>query len=211
MKRLAIIGASGHGLVVADTAQQCGWRTISFFDDAWPEKTSNGAWPVLGNTSALCECLTDYDGVVVGIGSNLVRVHQQRKLRNAAASIISIIHPSAVISPYARIGVGCVVFAGAVVNAEALIGDGVILNTGCSVDHDCILENYVHISPGAHLAGNVRVREAAWVGIGATVREGTLIGRRAIVGAGAAVVSDVEEGQCVVGVPARPKVNKGTP
>jgi len=48
MKRLAILGASGHGKVVADTAECCGWQAVEFFDDAWPQRQGNGAWLVVG-------------------------------------------------------------------------------------------------------------------------------------------------------------------
>lgn len=204
MKRLAIVGAGGHGLVVADAAQMCGWEHIEFFDDAWPHKTSNGVWPVQGRLENLYEQVQGYDGVVVAIGTNTIRAQTQVKLRDIGAPIVTIVHPSAIISKYARVGTGCVVFAGAVVNASAVVGDGVILNTSCSVDHDCVLADYVHISPGAHIAGDVRIGLNSWVGIGASVRQGISIGRHAVIGAGAVVIANVVDGQCVVGVPAHP-------
>ncbi len=37
MSRLAVLGASGHGKVVADCAELVGWSDIVFFDDAWPK------------------------------------------------------------------------------------------------------------------------------------------------------------------------------
>jgi hypothetical protein len=40
--RLAILGASGHGKVVADAAGLAGWDEVVFFDDAWPGLTQNG-------------------------------------------------------------------------------------------------------------------------------------------------------------------------
>lgn len=205
MKSLAIVGASGHGLVVADTAEQCGWKMIHFYDDAWPAKDVNGVWAVRGSVSDLYDSSLDYDGVVVAIGSNAVRTQIQNQLHGLGATVISVKHPLAVISRYACIGEGCVVFAGAVVNAGAVIGNGVILNTSCSVDHDCVIGDFAHISPGARLAGNTTVGAGAWIGIGAAVRQGITIGCDVVVGANAAVVADVADGQCVVGVPARPK------
>ncbi len=53
MNRLAVLGASGHGKVVADTAECCGWRSVEFFDDAWPNLQTNGAWDVTGDTPSL--------------------------------------------------------------------------------------------------------------------------------------------------------------
>lgn len=203
MRRLAILGASGHGKVVADTAECCGWQTIKFFDDAWPERQSTGAWPVVGDTASLLERLEQFDGVVVAIGNNRIRQLKLLELQAAGARLCSLVHPAATVSRYAALADGSVVFAGAVVNADACIGLGAILNTGCSVDHDCILGDAVHISPGARLAGGVRVGDLSWVGIGASVRQLVRIGSRVVVGAGAAVVAEVADGLTVAGVPAR--------
>lgn len=203
MKRLAILGAGGHGKVVADTAECCGWETIEFFEDGWPARETNGSWPVVGDTAMLMKYLYKFDGVVVAIGNNSVRHSKLCELSEAGAPLVSLVHPAATVSRRALIGVGSVVFAGAVVNADAKVGTGVILNTGCSVDHDCVLDECVHISPGARLAGGVQVGRLSWVGIGASVRQSIRIGSQATVGAGAAVVCDVHDSLTVVGVPAR--------
>src|SRR5690554_798743 len=157
MKRLAILGASGHGKVVADCAELCGWESVSFFDDAWPGKQRNGRWPVVGDTQALLACVKDFGGVLVAIGNNQVRESKLGTLSDSGASIPVLIHPAAVVSCYAELGAGSVVFAGAVVNIDSRIGIGAIINTGATVDHDCMIGNGVHVSPGAHLAGGVCV------------------------------------------------------
>ncbi|MDP3816910.1 acetyltransferase [Pseudomonas sp.] len=203
MKRLAILGASGHGKVVADTAECCGWQSVEFFDDAWPGLQINGAWSVVGDTAALMGRLADFDGVVVAIGNNRIRHAKLLELLAAGARLVTLAHPAATVSRYAAIGEGTVIFAGAVVNAEARIGLGAILNTGCSIDHDCVLGDAVHISPGARLAGGVQVGDLSWIGIGANVRQLIRIGPRVMVGAGSAVVSDIPNDVTVAGVPAK--------
>jgi sugar O-acyltransferase (sialic acid O-acetyltransferase NeuD family) len=201
--KLAILGASGHGKVVADTAECCGWQTVEFFDDAWPGLHKNGVWPVVGDTEALMRRLADFDGVLVAIGSNRIRHTKLLELRAAGACLVTLVHPAATVSRYAVIGEGAVVFAGVVVNAEARINLGGILNTGCSIDHGCLLGDAVHISPGARLAGGVQVGDLSWIGIGASVRQLVRIGERVIVGAGSAVVSDIPNDVTVAGVPAK--------
>lgn len=201
--KLAILGASGHGKVVADTAECCGWQSVEFFDDAWPGLQKNSVWPVVGDTAALMNRLAEFEGVVVAIGNNRIRHAKLIELRAAGASLVTLLHPAAIVSRYAAIGQGTVVFAGAVVNAEASIGLGAILNTGCSIDHDCVLGDAVHISPGARLAGGVYVGDLSWIGIGASVRQLVRIGERIMVGAGSAVVSDIPNDVTVAGVPAK--------
>ncbi len=203
MKRLAILGASGHGKVVADCAELCGWELVSFFDDAWPAKQSNGAWPVVGDTDSLLARVGDFDGVLVAIGNNQVREAKLRVLSEQGALLPTLVHPSAVVSRYTVLGAGSVLFAGAVVNVDCRIGMGAIINTGATVDHDCVLGNAVHVSPGAHLAGGVCVGDRSWVGIGSSVRQLVRMGCDVMVGAGAAVVSDIPDACVVAGVPAR--------
>lgn len=202
MKRLAILGASGHGKVVADTAEMCGWEKISFFDDAFSSLAVNGAWPISGTTEDLLKSLNEFDGVCVAIGQNRIRLSKLMLLREAGAKIISLIHPNASISKYAEIELGSVVCAGVVVNAYALIGFGCILNTGSCVDHDSVLGAAVHVSPNATIAGSVYVGDAAWIGIGSCVKQGLQIGSDSIVGAGAVVINNVPEKVTVLGIPA---------
>lgn len=99
MERLAILGASGHGKVVADCAECSGWKKIEFYDDAWPKCDTNGIWPVIGNTKDLINKLKSYDGVVIAIGHNPTRLKKHAELLTHGAVMVSIVHPSAADQP----------------------------------------------------------------------------------------------------------------
>lgn len=203
MKQLAILGASGHGKVVADIAEELGWSEVLFFDDAWPGIDRNGHWLIGGNTDMLLGLLNSFDGVFVAIGNNKIRAIKLQILFEKAARVISLIHPSAVISRHSSIGAGTVVMPNAVVNTDSSLGQGCIINTGVTVDHDCVIGPYVHLSPGVHLSGSVSVGEQSWIGVGSCVRQQIQIGSGALVGAGAVVVTDVDSDVTVVGNPAK--------
>lgn len=204
MSHLAILGASGHGKVIADTAYlNSDWDLISFFDDSWETIAFDSVWPLIGNTEDLLANLNQFSGVMVGIGDNSIRQIKHNLLVKNGASMATIVHPQSYISGAAVLGAGSVVFAQAVVNVNVCIGAGVIINTGSTVDHDCLLSDFVHVSPGANLGGDVQVGQRSWLGIGCAVRQGISIGNDVVVGAGSVVVSQVQDNLTVVGVPAR--------
>ncbi len=203
MGSLAILGAGGHGRVVADAALASGWAAVAFFDDGWPAAAGSPLGSVKGTSADLCRVAADYTAAIVAIGNNAARLAKIGALRAAGLPVVSVVHPAAVVSPFATIGPGSAVFAGAIINPCASVGEGCIINTAASVDHDCVLEDGVHVGPGARLGGGVRLGRASWIGIGASVRHGIAVGAGATVGAGAAAVSDVPAGVVVLGVPAK--------
>ena len=200
---LAILGASGHGKVVAETAELLGYQCV-FFDDAYPSVKNNEDWPVIGTTDNLLEQAKNFAAVTVAIGNNAIRLAKIQQLQDAGAKLVTLVHPQAIVSSYANLQPASVVFAGAVINSFAQIGRGCIINTAASIDHDCVIAEGVHISPGAHLAGNVSVGKETWIGIGASVKQGINIAANSTVGAGAVVVKDVVSDLTVVGNPAKP-------
>lgn len=197
MKQLLIIGASGHGKVVADIAKQNGYESILFFDDNESLKEC-GAYPVVGKTADV----NSFEGdVIVAIGNATIRERIQNSLYGRNIPIL--IHPSAVIDSTVKISEGTVVMAGAVINADAVIGKGCIINTCSSVDHDCRIGDFVHISVGAHIAGTVEIGERTWIGIGAVVSNNLKICAGCKIGAGAVVVKNIDIEGTYVGVPVR--------
>lgn len=199
MKRLVIIGASGHAKVVADIAKRNGYESIVLLDDNKYVKLC-GKYEVLGTTE-LIDTLNDE--FFVAIGNPKVRQDLFDKLRQAEKHIVTLIHPDAVIAEDVWIGEGTVVMAGAVINPCTTIGKGCIINTCSSVDHDNVISDFVHISVGSHLSGTVKVGKRTWIAVGATVNNNIEITSDCMIGAGAVVVKDIKHSGTYVGVPAR--------
>jgi UDP-perosamine 4-acetyltransferase len=202
---LVVLGAGGHGRVVAETARLAGFTVTGFLDEdpALVGQVRLGI-PILGNTASLDDENVSCENLGLGIGRNSIRLDLARRFQTRRWSLPSITHPHASCSPSATLGAGVVLMANATVQTACRIGTAVIINTNASVDHDCVLADGVHIGPGAHLAGTVTVGENTHIGIGATVIEGVRIGANCLIAAGAVVVGDVSDGQRVAGVPARP-------
>lgn len=190
-KKVIIIGASGHGKVIADIIKKFGDEVYGFLDDDLSKD-------VIGRVS---DCVNYKDMYfVIAIGNNKIRksIAERYDLKYYTA-----IHPAAVIGENVDIGEGTVVMANAVVNPSATIGRHCIINTAAIVEHDNVLEDYVHISPNATLCGTVRVGEETHIGAGAVVRNNISIGNNIIIGAGAAVIKDIDKEGIYVGVPAK--------
>jgi sugar O-acyltransferase (sialic acid O-acetyltransferase NeuD family) len=200
--KLLIIGASGHGKVVADIALKMDkWKSIAFLDDDKSIKSSMGL-KVIGTSDYVFAHKDEYE-IFVGIGNNVTRQKIHEMLGTLGASIPVLIHPNAVIGSQVDIGIGTVVMAGVIVNCCTKIGKGCIINTGSTIDHDNDIEDFVHISPGAHLAGTVKVGQGSWLGIGSAVSNNINITNECKVGAGSVVVKDISKPGIYVGTPAR--------
>lgn len=203
-RTLAVLGASGHGKVVAEVAaaMQC-WNDIVFYDDQWPAKQHNGNFAVVGDSSLLISQDPASVDVFVAIGNNATRLAKQQLLKEHGFQPATLIHPRACVADSVSIGAGSVVMAGAVINAAASIGECCIINSNATVEHDCQLAAAVHISPAAAIAGAVQVGTRSWIGLKACVIQQVCIGSDVVVGAGAVVLTNVEPACTVAGVPAR--------
>lgn len=199
MKELIIIGAGGHGKVVADIAINIGYESVKFLDDN--ERIEYcGSFAVVGRSWEV----ERYDcDIFVAIGNAEIRQRIQKRLEEDNKKIPVLIHPKAVVARDIEIGNGSVVMAGTVINSGSRIGKGCIVNTCSSVDHDCKIMDYVHISVGAHVAGTVNIGCRTWIGAGAVISNNLAIAGDCIIGAGAAVVRNIEEKGCYAGVPAK--------
>ena len=189
-KKLAIIGAGGHGKVVGEIALLNKYEIIDFFDDKINE-IKNQPFNIFGNLTQLKDNLSNYDDFFVAIGNNELRYDNITWLRKENVNIINLIHPKSTISRFVSLGIGTCIMANSAVNPESIIKDGVIINTSSSIDHDCIIEEYAHISPNCSLSGNVSVGKFTHLGTGTSVHPGINIGNNVKTGVGCRVFKDI--------------------
>ena len=212
MKKITIIGAGGHGRVVASILHTMAKldSSIKFagFIDRQPGKDS-----YFGSTIGTDEQISDLTkdnkishfiiGLGVVKGGDNVRETLFERARSEGLIPMSAISPFATLAEDVKIGTGTVIMPGVVINTGAIIGQNCIINTGAIIDHDCNIGDNVHIAPGCVLSGNVSVGRQTLIGVGTCVRHGVAIGHGCTIGAGSNVVGSIESRSIAFGNPAR--------
>ncbi len=198
MERVTIIGGGGHAKVLIDCIEQENKYEIAAILDDNPDLHQILNYQIRRRQEF--ESLPKTH-LIIGIGNCQIR---KKIAEEFPGDYITTIHPTAIVSRYAKIGKGSHIFAGAIINAGAVIGNHVIINTGAVIEHDCTIEDWVHVSPNCALGGSVTVKQGTHLGIGSTVIQCLSIGKNVTVGAGAVVISDIPDHCTAVGIPAKP-------
>jgi acetyltransferase EpsM len=206
-KKVLVWGAGGHGKVVVDALLASGeWEVAGILDEGekkWgTEVLGVQVFSLEGGVAEAARRL-DCGRVAIAIGDNYGRFQKFQQVRRAGLSVVNVVHPSAHVSRFVKMGEGVSILAGATINPGTTIEDNVCVNTSASVDHDNHLERGCHIFPNATLTGGVRIAEFAYVGSGAVIAPNLTVEKYSYVGAGAVVLANVAEGTVVFGVPAR--------
>lgn len=203
---LVLIGNTGTGAEIFETAQLLGYEVIEYD----PTDFANGLvipqghfeYPViLGYVMFPENGELRFDRLTIAN-----RLKGQTLAKNAGFwNWTSIVHPSAVISPSATLGVNVFVNANATIANNTTIGDDVWINRNASIGHDVVIEDFCRIGPGTVIPGLVVLKERVTTGPGVVMINFVTIGRGTTVAAGAVVTKSIGEGLLVFGSPATSK------
>lgn len=198
---LVIVGAGGHGRVVADAAlAQGGWQRVVATDiDA-----AKCSGELLAGVALLpYEGAGRLDGAVFHAAIGSARAREKESAAAGESRLACVVHPRAAVSPFAQLRPGAFVAAQAVVAPHARVGLCTIVNHGAVIDHDCQVGDFTHVAPQSALGGGVRIGARVLVGAGVRVLPGLSVCDDVVVGAGAVVIASITEPGVYVGVPAR--------
>lgn len=199
---LVIYGGGGHGKALIELVRlNPKYSLVGIIDDGLRSGERILDIPVLGS-GQIMSTLRERDinlaaNAVGGIGNLQARIAIFEHLAEAGFTCPSLIHPSAVVEPSAKLSLGDQVMPLSYIGSQAELGFGVLVNTGAVLSHDCTVGDYSNLSPGALVAGEVHIGRAVLIGMGATVNLGVEIGDGARIGNGATVKADVPRGGIV--------------
>lgn len=166
-EKLLLVGAGGFGRMVAELVML--QHDCAFVDDGQPVGVEICGIPVVGGLTDLPELRKEYDLLVVDIGNNGFRAQEYEKAKALGFDFPNIIAPNAYISPYAKLGNGCVILQNACVQNGAVVGNGVLLNAGTEVHCDAVVEDYALIYANSVVRTGAKVGKYARIGSNVTV------------------------------------------
>jgi sugar O-acyltransferase (sialic acid O-acetyltransferase NeuD family) len=208
MKKILIIGASGHSKVIIDIIEKQNHYKILGLIDTYKEKgTEVLGYEILGTELDLPELIKEKNikGGIIGIGDNWERRLMHSKIKDLLPDFdfVTAVHPESVVDKSVHIGEGSVIMAGTVVNHNAEIGAHCILNTISSLDHDSVMKDFSSLAPGSVVGGNVSIGTNSAISLGAIIRENVSVGDYTVIGAGSIVIKNIADYKVAYGVPAR--------
>ena len=204
---LVIIGAGGHGQVLADLALRDGFTVEGFVDQAIETGSMVMGIPILGTDSFLETANHDHFQLLMGVGLTIGldrRLSLAEQFQEKGWRFSSLASESAIVSQRSKISVdGVQILAGAIIQRGSQIHAHSVINTGAIIEHDVKIGEGSFIGPGAVLNGGVEVGSRVLIGSGAILLPGVTVGNDAVVGGGSLVNKSVKSNTVVVGNPAR--------
>lgn len=207
MKRLAIIGASDLGEMIAYHAQNTGtYEVVGFFDDYKAPGTMVSNCFVIAGLSEIVPAYRTgiFDLLMVGIGYKHMSFRKQ--IFEDLSELIpfaNLIHPTAYVDNSACMGTGVFILPGCVVDKHVILGNNVLLNSGAVVAHDTSIGDHCFLAPSSSIAGKVNIDECCIVGINATIIDNVSIVSNVQIGAASVVLKSIYESGVYVGTPLR--------
>ena len=214
MIKVVILGASGGCVDILDTIHDINaslpaprYECAGFLDDnpGLVGATILGA-RVMAGGFASAKQYPDNWRFVTGIGSTDNYWKNQDiidYLGIPVSRFITFIHPTAVISNSASVGLGSVIYQNACVSTNARVGNHVLVQPNSVISHDVIVGDYSRIAAGVSVLGSVTIEKSCYIGANTSIRNGVTIGEGSLIGMGSVVLDDIPPNSVAYGNPAK--------
>lgn len=205
-KDIYILGVGHNTIVTIDLAESCAYNVAGLYhylDDRTNEIYFGHR--IIGSNNELFQQNLEGKNFAISVGNNDIRSELFSKIKNRGGNLVTLIHPTAIVSKYAVIKDGVQIFANAIIDPDTEIDEDTIISSKSSVLHGCRIGKHTFLAPDVVLGANTMVEDYAFIGLNATIisNKANLIGKHSVVGASAVVAKTVEENTLVVGMPAK--------
>lgn len=206
MKNLVIIGASGFAREMFDLALTCfandpNFKVKGFLSDG-PSNIEAMGYPAVLGKVAEYEIQPD-DVFFCGIGKVSDRKKTVEIILSKGGKFINLIHPTAVISPSVKLGIGVGIKAFCVLASDVTVEDFTFMQSSVIMGHDVHIGKFCQINSFAFFAGYSRVHDLVSINAGVKLIQKAVVEEGAIVGMGSVVLNKVKKGTTVFGIPAK--------
>lgn len=183
--KLLLVGAGGLGRTVLEHVIHK--YDCAFLDDGYEVGTEICGVKVVGRLSDLGHLFSKYRLLLVTIGNNDVRKKIMTEALEIGYELISAICQSSYISPFSKIGKGCIILNNVCIQNGSVVGEGVILNPGVEIHHDSRVDDYVLIYTNSVIRTGARVKSNVKIGSNCTVSNNQLIGNDTVINDGVTI------------------------
>lgn len=198
-KRIAVIGAGFAALQVYDAVySSTGQRIVKFFDMSSDidYKTLMGIpVSVVSDLNEIQYCFDkdEFDQIVISFSGNIkARSNLFSELMKMEIPFANIIHRSAEISPFSKIGVGNLIFNGVRIGPFAVVGDNNVFSARCSIEHNNIVGSGNTFGPYVVYSGSCYTGNQNKFGTMISVEPNVSIGNENIIGSNLNLIRNIK-------------------
>lgn len=202
MKKVIIVGAGGHAAELVDYiafmnhGSEQEWEVLGLIDDSASNYDAyDYNFPYLGSIK---DHIVGNDATyIMGIANMKYRRNIIEALVDKGAEFTTIVHPTALISPSAKIGIGCVISHNVSIGPKAILGDFNLINSRCTIGHDSKIGNFNFLSPQVVTGGFAEMGDENFIGTNAAILPAITLGASNIVAAGMIVDKKIDDNATV--------------
>lgn len=187
-EKLLLVGAGGFGRVVSEHARK--QYDCAFIDDGHQAGEVLCDIPVVGRISDLERLYGTYKKLIVVIGNNKLREEVYIKASSIGYAFPNIIVDGVYVSPYAKVGWGCVCLNNCVIQNGSVVGNGVLLNPGVEIHHGSSVDDYALIYTNSCIRTYAHVGKRAWVGSNVTISNEVIVSDDGVVPNGKTLLTE---------------------